>query len=157
VRSAIPLLLLAASGAAQSLRIETRPVRAGEPGAATIRLESAGAAKPLTALQWSLVFPARNIVLDAKSIVAGDTAGKAGKSLACSGKKQGDEFYLFRCILAGGVQAIPGGTAATVTFNVAPDAKPGDFPVRLEHAMATDATATAIKIPDASAKLTIEH
>lgn len=72
-------------------------------------------------VQWDLVFPSQQLLLDSGYPVIGESARKAGKQLTCrSSWKKAPKEYMVRCVAAGGRATIPDGVLATVRFTVAP-------------------------------------
>jgi len=118
-----------------SLTLSSATAAPGSVAEVQLALESPAGEEP-QALQWELSYPSPKLGIEEGDLAAGSVAGAAGKSLACAGRVESAAEYIYRCIVAGGLQVIPNGTVATIHFHVRPHAEPGDATVRIANAMA---------------------
>jgi hypothetical protein len=128
-----------------------------EPGSvAAIRLEldSPPGEEP-QALQWELSYPSPKFGIEDGDLVAGSVASSAGKSLMCAGRVAGAAEYVYRCILAGGLERIPNGAVAIITFRVRPHAQSGKATLRNSNALAVVIDGKEIPIQPNEANITI--
>jgi hypothetical protein len=127
----------------------------GKPTQLSIALVS-GTNRRLTALQWELFFPASQIHIEDSDWAAAKGAVASGKSLSCVRQlRRQPEGFAYRCILAGGANAIPNGPIAVVKIVVV-DASGSASPVlRLENIFAASAAAVRIAIRPVEATITV--
>ena len=129
-------ILLSLPLCAQELRLRVEPGANGRDGAIVAELASPPGKEPL-ALQWDFSIPPA-LQLDPPSASVGEASGSVQKSLQCALQvnysKSKDPS--FRCILAGGLHAIPNGAIAIVKYSAARNAKPGRYQIEIEKALA---------------------
>jgi hypothetical protein len=129
-RTTLALLALALPLCSQTLQVQATGAGRAQKGSATIRLDSPPGKEPL-ALQWEIQVPV-SIALDPRTIVAGEAATAAGKSVTCAilVNRSGDSTRC-RCLLAGGAKPIGNGPVALMTYVPARIVRPGSYKLNL--------------------------
>jgi hypothetical protein len=152
------LLLFSSLAAAQTLSVSSSTASPG--GTTKVDIMFAGSARSTvrpSTLEWTITYPARELVMDQKGPVTGAAARAAGKFVACRGRwKKAPVTYAYHCILAGGVGPVPDGVLATATFRLDPAAKSKAYPIDLEQVTAVAPDAKKIRIQKAGGAVTTQ-
>ena len=121
-----------AFGQSVNLSIGSGSAAAGGTISLPIVLASSGGAQA-AALQWSFSYSSD---ITGVTVVTGSSAAAAGKSVACSGPT---------CLVFGmNMNAIPDGTVATATFQIASAPSSTSIPIILAAVVTSTATGTAV-------------
>jgi hypothetical protein len=153
----LPILVVAPLGFGQELRLRANPqvVSPGGTGSVSIELKSPAGRAPV-ALQWELQFPARQVQIEDTGWSAGPDAQTAGKQLVCIRQlRREPESYSYRCVLAGGQNALKDGVMAVVKFRIAQSASPGNAVLSLADVLGTSAKPEKIPVKSSDTVLTI--
>ena len=136
--------------------LKLSPATAAPGGVAEVRLEldSPTGVEP-QALQWELSYPSPKLGLEDVDLVASSVASSAGKSLVCAGRVESAAEYVYRCILAGGLELIPNGAVAVVNFHVRSHAEPGPATVQISNALAVPRDGNEVPIQPSEVEITI--
>jgi len=153
VTSAALLLSLCMTASGQTVEISPVTVDRGSTNIFRITLKPL-AEKPLTALQWDLVYR-EGFRIEPSGVVSGEATEMAGKSVTCVRKAQDGANYRLACILAGGVQALSAGVIAIVRFEVAQDAPKGEGLVDLENVVGVSPALEPTPIKSTRTSITI--
>jgi len=135
----VSALVLAVSGAGQSLVFSSSSGTPGETVTLEVSLSSPAGQAP-SALKWEAIFPAQLVAIVQAPEIA-KSAGESGKSLACHQRLT----YSYICILAGSRKPIENGPIAKFRFKILPDAHTGASMVRIEHIEAVTKDLRAVR------------
>jgi hypothetical protein len=129
-------VLLALPLCAQDLRLQVEPGPSGRDGAIVVELESPPGKEPLS-LQWDFSIPPA-VQIDPRSASEGEAAGSVQKSPQCAVQVDysGAKSQFCRCIVAGGLRALPNGPVAIVKYSALGKTKPGRYEVEIQKAFA---------------------
>ncbi|MEO8371457.1 MAG: hypothetical protein ABI806_19880 [Candidatus Solibacter sp.] len=151
--SAALLLSLCVPAFGQTLEIPPVTVDRGSANIFRIILKPR-AEKPLTALQWDLVY--RDCFrIEPPGVVPGGASEAAGKSLTCVRKPQDGANSRLACILAGGDQTFAAGVIAIVRFEAIQNSPKGDSPVDLENVVGVSPALEPVPMKGAQTSITI--
>jgi hypothetical protein len=113
------------------------------------------AEKPISALQWDLVYQA-GLRIEPSGVVAGAVSETAGKSVSCASRpSDAGGNYRLTCILVGGVKAVAAGVITIIRVEAAKDTPTGERIVDLEKAVGVSPALESISIPSTKASITI--
>jgi hypothetical protein len=148
-------LLLSLSLGAQQLRLRVEPGESGREGILVAELESPPGKEPL-ALQWEFSVPL-TLQLDPRSASVGEAAGSAQKSVWCATQVNysGSRIQSCRCILAGGLGAIPNGRVAIVKYSSARRTKAGKYDIEIQKAFAVASGVKKVPLKNVQAQIII--
>ena len=144
----IPQLL-----AAQALHVSQSTAGRGETGSFLVSLQAPSGRGPVS-LQWELAI-SKQVVVEMRDLIPGSSAESAGKALACIAEPPDRDVITYRCVLAGGVQPIRNGPVAIVKYVVAPRARTGKAPVRIEKVLGVSKDLSKIEFPKTEGHITI--
>jgi hypothetical protein len=120
-----------------------------------VELESLPGKEPLS-LQWDFSVPLA-LQIDPRSASAGEAAGSVQKSTQCaiqvdysSAKSQ-----FCRCIVAGGLRALPSGPVAIIKYSALRKTKPGRYEVEIQKAFAVASDVKKIPLKNVQAHIVI--
>jgi len=150
----LSLLLLGFCGAtAQTLQVPPVTMDRGSANILRITLKP-DPARPLTALQWDLVYRS-GLRIEPAGLVAGSIAESAGKVLTCGRKSAQGVNQRLTCILAGGIKVMSAGVIAIVRLEATGEAPKGKLLVDLENVVGVSPALEHVSIEGAQASVTI--
>jgi hypothetical protein len=150
------MLALALPAGAQQLRL-SRAV--GDPGGSvtlTLSIRSPSGQQP-AGLQWTVSVPDERLKMPDDFAAISATAKGAGKSVHCALAGEPASARAATCILAGGREPLPDGPVATLRFNIAAAARPGEVALRIREASAVSADSKLKRLPESAGKASIRR
>ena len=154
-RKVLFLVLLSLPLGAQQLRLRVDPGESGGDGILVAELEAPPGKEPL-ALQWEFSVPL-TLQLNPQSASVGEAAGSAQKSVWCATQVNysGSKSQSCRCILAGGLRAIPNGRVAIVKYSTARRTKAGKYDIEIQKAFAVASGVKKVPLKNVQAQIII--
>ena len=138
----------------QAIRMAASPAAAGGDTRVVVWLDAAPA-KIALGMQVEIELPVRVLEIDGPADT-GEAAKTAGKTATCNGQwKKAPQSYMIKCIVAGGRNPMDNGPVLVVKGKINPAAKPGNYSIKTDHALAVDAAFRSIPMKATSGTLTV--
>ena len=149
-------LLLCTAVHAQTLAMSSPSAAAGAAVAADIVLTTPAGSPQASSLEWTVIFPSRDLTLIGSGPMIDPSREAAGKSLVCRGTwKKPNAAYSFHCLLVGGNAPLTDGPLVTLRFQVRRKARPGTHALELENLKGVTAAAKTVRVNGSNGSLTV--